>query len=559
MAQWVLMVRFFYHSALSVNLIVSMNIAVLNIQYAGSALLILFLSLIPSSCTLQQTSFPVGKYPKDMPKVPAPDESAAWVPEGYKAEVFVKDLVWPSSIEFDEDGNIYVAEAGYVYGDPFAPARIFRVTQEGDITRYAEGFNGPITDILWHEGLLYVSHRGKISTVSSNGSVEDLVTELPSSGDHFNNEMAIGPDGKLYFGQGTATNAGVVGLDNGYPYVWLLLHPDVHDVPAHDMKLTGKSFLTPHPNNVLSRQGRLLNFWTDVAYAVTSVVNRNKDNSMLVRTRAFQPFGERARNVKGQVKASGTILRMNTDGTGLEVYAWGLRNPYGLKWAPDGLLYVTDNAYDERGSRPIAHAKDNIFQVKQGAWYGWPDYSSGIPVTDAQFRSERGPKPKFLMKEHPPVEQPWMVRPENAAVTKFDFSTNDAFGFKGHMFLAEFGSGTPLTGAAANRNGYSVVTIDPQTKVARPFLANKIKGPSGEEYVSTAGPRHPVEVKFSPDGNTLYVVDIGVIGFELAGAGPFPVPSPGTGVIWKITREGSSQETPTNLSLIPVKSTSEKN
>ncbi|HEY9490131.1 MAG TPA: hypothetical protein VIQ51_17465, partial [Chryseosolibacter sp.] len=171
-----------------------MNIAVLNIQYAGSALLILFLSLILSSCTLQQTSFPVGKYPKDMPKVPAPDESAAWVPEGYKAEVFVKDLVWPSSIEFDEDGNIYVAEAGYVYGDPFAPARIFRVTQEGDITRYAEGFNGPITDILWHEGLLYVSHRGKISTVSSNGSVEDLVTELPSSGDHFNNEMAIGPD-----------------------------------------------------------------------------------------------------------------------------------------------------------------------------------------------------------------------------------------------------------------------------------------------------------------------------------------------------------------------------
>ena len=280
---------------------------------------------------------------------------------------------------------------------------------------------------------------------------------------------------------------------------------------------------------------------------------------MLVRTRAFQPFGERERRVQGQVKANGTILRMNTDGSGLEVYAWGLRNPYGVKFGPDGQLYVTDNAYDERGSRPIAHAKDNIFQVKQGAWYGWPDYSSGIPVTDPQFRPERGPKPKFLMKNHPAVEKPWMTRPENAAVTKFDFSKSDAFGFKGHMFLAEFGSGTPLTASDHNRNGYTVIRIDPQSKEAHPFLSNKIKGPSSEEYVSTAGPRHPVEVKFSPDGNTLYVVDIGVIGFELAGAGPFPLPSPGTGVIWRITREGTdTQNVPTDLSLIPKK-TSEKN
>ena len=197
--------------------------------------------------------------------------------------------------------------------------------------------------------------------------------------------------------------------------------------------------------------------------------------------------------------------------------------------------------------------------MKQGAWYGWPDYSSGIPVTDPQFRPERGPKPKFIMKEHPPVEQPWMVRPENAAVTKFDYSTSDAFGYKGHMFLAEFGSGAPLTTADPNRNGYTVVRIDPQTKEAHPFMANKQKGPSGEEYVSTAGPRHPVEVKFSPDGNTLYIVDIGVIGFELAGAGPFPTPAPGTGVIWRVTREGTTPDAPANLSTLPQKTSDEKN
>ena len=517
-----------------------------------AALIFILLFIVPG-CTIQKPSFPVGIYPKEMPRVPEPDAAAASVPAGYKVEVFMKDLIWPSSIEFDEAGNVYVAEAGYVYGDPFAPARVLQISPSGAIRRYADGFHGPVTDILWHQGQLYVSHRGKISIAEQNGSVRDLVTGLPSHGDHFNNQMTAGPDGKIYFGQGTATNSGVVGLDNAYPYVWLLLHPDVYDVPARDMRLRRESFLTPQPNNVLARQGRLTGFSKDVTYAVTSVFNRNKNKSMLVRTRAFQPFGEKSRAVKGQVKASGTILRMNADGSGLEVYAWGLRNPYGVQWGPDGQLYVTDNAYDERGSRPIANAKDNIFQVKQGGWYGFPDYSSGIPVTDPQFRSQRGGKIKFLMAEHPAIEQPWMVRPENAAATKFDFSTNNAFGYSGQMFLAEFGSGTPLTGDP-NSNGYTVVRIDPATKEATPFLSNRGRGPAGLENVATAGPRHPVEAKFSRDGSVLYVVDIGAIGFALAGAGPFPVPAPGTGVIWRITKEGTAaQGPPANLSPMPPK------
>lgn len=35
--------------------------------------------------------------------------------------------------------------------------------------------------------------------------------------------------------------------------------------------------------------------------------------------------------------------------------------------------------------------------------------------------------------------------------------------------------------------------------------------------------------------------DIGVIGFALAGAGPFPVPVPGTGVIWRVSPQGEPQ------------------
>jgi len=512
-------------------------------------ILLCLLLLFFSSCILQKQTMPTGVFPKDVPKVPEPDAASAVVPPGYKVEVFLKDLIWPSSIEFDGAGNIYVSEAGFVYGDPFAPAQVLQITPQGGITRYATGFNGPITDILWHGGRLYVSHKGKISAVEADGRISDLVTGLPSHGDHYNNQMSVGPDGRIYFGQGTATNSGVVGLDNFYPYVWPLLWPDVYDVPAKDLRLRARSYVTPQPNNVLSRQGRLTNLLTNVAYAVTSVFNRNPQKSLLVKTRAFQPFGHHRRRVKGQTKAGGTILRMNPDGTGLEVYAWGLRNPYGVRWSADGILFVTDNGYDERGPRPIANAADNIWAIRQGAWYGFPDYSSGIPVTNRQFRPERGKKPKFLLKSHPAVEKPWLTRPINSAATKFDFSRSAGFGYKGHIFLAEFGSGTPITGAP-NRSGYTVVRIDPATKDAQPFLTQ----PQGAGEGPGAGPRHPVEVRFSPDGETMYVVDIGYIGFELGGAGPFPHPAPGTGVIWRITRSGSSPAgPPANLSPMPPK------
>lgn len=81
---------------------------------------------------------------------------------------------------------------------------------------------------------------------------------------------------------------------------------------------------------------------------------------------------------------------MNADGSGLEVYAWGLRSPFGVMWGPDGTLYATENGFDVRGSRPIANDEEDICIIRQGAWYGWPDYAMGVAVTDPRFNSCRG-------------------------------------------------------------------------------------------------------------------------------------------------------------------------
>lgn len=456
------------------------------------------------------------------PQVPPPDPSAAKVPEGYYVEVVMRGLTYPTSVEFDDDGAMYIAESGYSYGGGSPAPRILRVTKEGQVRAIAEGgsLNGPINDLLWYEGHMYVSHRGKISVLDADGGIRDLITGLPSEGDHHNNQMAVGPDGKIYFGQGTATNSGVVGLDN-YKMGWLPNHPVFHDIPAHDIALVSTTFATPDP------------------------ISGGEEK---VQTSSFHPFGRAVTDsvvVPGQIKAGGSILRMNPDGSGLEVYAWGMRNPFGVMWSPDGTLFATENGFDARGSRPIANDQEDIYVVKEGAWYGWPDYAMGLPVTDPRFRAEDKPQPQFVMIKHPPVEKPWLNFPKHAAITKLDFSRSEGFGL-GHMYVAFFGHMSPMTGKAPEEHGgHRIVRIDPSTKRVETFFAKYDAhgghghgdgsgghpgGGGQEQYESiSAGPRRLVDVRFAPDGNALYVADFGSLVVT-----DKPRPVPGTGVIWRV-------------------------
>lgn len=460
-----------------------------------------------------------GKTPTDLPRIPAPDARAAQLPPGFVAAVVAADLTYPTSIEFDDRGGLYVAEAGFCYGDEAAPARVKRITRAGpnqtvtDVV--ADQLNGPVTDILWHQGRLYISHRGKISVVEGPNKVRDLVTGLPSLGDHHNNGLAVGPDGKIYFGQGTATNSGVVGVDN-FLFGWLQKYPDVHDIPARAVKLRGQAFEAPDPIALLAKKERVT-----------------------AKTSAFHPFGKTAEEgapVKGEVKANGTILRMDPDGSNLEVYAWGLRNPFGLGFTPDGKLLCTDAGMDERGSRPVANAPDCLWEIKAGAWYGFPDFVGGEPVTDAKFKSDRGPAPQFLLADHPDVQKPLLALPPHTGGAKFDLARGGPFG-QGAAYVALMGDMTPATGAKGEHPGFAVAKLDLATLKAEPFFRARADalGPKGFEHAATAGPRRPVDVKFSPDGLSLFVADLGAMTAVPTALGPAPKPFPGTGVVWQIS------------------------
>ena len=464
--------------------------------------------------------------PAELPKIPPPNAIAAQVPVGYRVDVVLAGLTYPSSVEFDDSGNMYVAEAGYVYGDEAAPARILRVSTSGVVEAVAKDLNAPITDLLWHGGKLFVSHRGKVSVIE-NGVVTDIITGLPSQGDHFNNQLALGPDGKIYIGQGTASNSGVVGVDN-YAFGWLGKNPNVHDVSPYAMDLRNVNFASLNPLKLSTER-----------------------EPLLARTGPFQPFGvANVDKTESQLKANGTILRFNPDGSQLELYAWGLRNPYGLAWSTDGRLFAADEGYDERGSRPIANAPDVLWRVDQGAWYGFPDFVAGVPVTDLRFKPQKAPAPEFLLKEHRPVPEPFLTFAPHSAVTQIDFSRNSVFGFEGQLFMAEVGDFMPITGNESQPVGFQVIRVDPATGYSEVFFKARpdTLGPRYMEHVTTPGPKRPVDVRFARDGNALYIADIGAIMVY-----PSPTPSahpfPGSGVIWRISREGTPPNFPSGLNI----------
>ncbi|WP_349318543.1 sorbosone dehydrogenase family protein [Chitinophaga sp. MM2321] len=64
------------------------------------------------------------------------------------------------------------------------------------------------------------------------------------------------------------------------------------------------------------------------------------------------------------------ILEVNPDGSGMRVYASGLRNPVGMDWAPDThTLWTVVNERDQLGDELVP---DYFTSVKDGAFYGWP-------------------------------------------------------------------------------------------------------------------------------------------------------------------------------------------
>ncbi len=436
------------------------------------------------------------------------------VPPGYKIEAVAEGLTFPSGATFDNEGKLYVIEAGYSYGEVWTEPRLIRIDGNNREIIARGSNNGPWTGVTFYNGNFYVAEGGardggKILKISPAGEITSMVQNLPSMGDHHTNGPAI-HEGYIYFGQGTATNSAVVGTDNA-SFGWLARHPDFHDIPCNDIVLTGKNYesenaITPAPGDKTT-------------------------------TGAFSPFGTATtagQVIKGQVPCNGAIMRIPLTGGTTEVVAWGLRNPFGLAFANDGKLFVTENGYDDRGSRPVWGSGDVLWEIKPGTWYGFPDFSGGTKITnEAEFKVPGKEEVQPLQQQYPnPPPAPTAVLGVHSSSNGIDFSTNASFGFQNEAFIAQFGDMSPNVGKVLYPVGFKVVRVDVNTGVMRDFAVNKGKRNGPATWLEKGGLERPVAVQFDPSGENLYIVDFGIMRVRQGVTQPIVK----TGVIWKISK-----------------------
>ena len=429
------------------------------------------------------------------------------LPDGYAIEAVATGLTFPTGVAFDEAGGIYVVESGYSYGEVTDTPRLLRVEPGGGTRVIASGGrNGPWNGVVGHDGVFYVAEGGeydggRILRITPDGQITAIADSLPSVGDHHTNGPVVGPDGWIYFGQGTATNSAVVGEDNA-TFGWLERQPDFHDIPCRDVTLSGVNFESKDPLN-------------------------GGDAT----TGAYSPFGTpttEGQVVRGSVPCNGAILRVRPEGGAIDLVAWGLRNPFGLAFGPGGRLYVTDNGYDERGSRPVFGSGDYLWRIERGGWYGWPDFAGGRPFFDDDIRPVLATAPG-----EPP--RPTAAFGVHSSADGLDFSRNEAFGHVGQAFVALLGDMAPGAGKVLSPVGFKVVRVDVERGVVEDFAVNRGDTNGPASWVGSAGLERPVAARFDPAGTALYVVDFGVMTMTERG----PEPRKETGVLWKITRTGS--------------------
>lgn len=208
--------------------------------------------------------------------------------------------------------------------------------------------------------------------------------------------------------------------------------------------------------------------------------------------------------------------------------------------------------------RPVVDTIDASLRITQGMWYGVPDFSAGRePLTNPAFEPpDQFQAPVYIGGEligfdlgfvidhaasglTPPTPEVVLGRHElNSSPSFLDVAPASWGSLAGDVFIAEWGDLAPPTNPLRTEfAGFRVVRVDPETGTVSPFVQNCAPGPASALGDRSEGIERPFDVKFGPDG-AMYIVDYGVVTIDFAQAPPYAY-QPGTGVVWKVTRQGN--------------------
>ncbi|CUO94595.1 hypothetical protein H8S10_11750 [Clostridium sp. NSJ-49] len=277
----------------------------------------------------------------------------------YTIDIINKNIGWSinnkgikdaKSFDFDENGNLYIA-----FSDSL---KIIKEDNKEETLIKKKDFN--IYDmVIYKNEIILATGRDIVKYNYENDEILELIKDLPNLGENKYTKLLI-EDDILYITIGTNTNSGILDKDS----------TDC-DVPSFEWILSGENY---------------------------------GDNN----TGAFVEYGiqnKSGEKVKEGIISNGTILSYDFTSGKISTFATGIRNIEGLDFNNEGKIIAIVGGMEDKGSRAVKDDKDYIYEIKENAWYGWPDYSGGDSITSPKFSD--GTNKLEPVISNPPTKTPY--------------------------------------------------------------------------------------------------------------------------------------------------------
>ena len=167
------------------------------------------------------------------------------LPPGFKIELWAGDMQEARSMALGAKGTVFVGQRTH--------DGVFAIVDKGDhreIKQIAKGLNAP-NGVAFSNGTLFVAERERIlryddieNHLDNPPEPKVVIDGLPHQDGHFWKFMVMGPDGWLYFNQGSPTN---ITMPNYIQAAILRVQPDNHILELYARGVRNSVGMAFHP------------------------------------------------------------------------------------------------------------------------------------------------------------------------------------------------------------------------------------------------------------------------------------------------------------------------
>lgn len=375
------------------------------------------------------------------------------LPAGLKASLWAAEpmLANPVAFALDEQGRVFVAET-YRYRSSVLDIRDYLWMLEDDLaSRTIEDREKLVAEKLGAEGTRELSIESEILRLLEDRNGDGKADHSAVYADGFNGVL----DG---IASGVLARRGDVWFTN-IPSLWKFTGRDKAETREEVSRGYGVRFnYTGHDFHglILGPDGKLYFTCGDRGTHVTT-----KEGRVI------------------SVADTGAVFRCNLDGSDLEIYATGLRNPQSLLFTENGDLFTGDNDSDQGDEERLVH-------VVEGGDSGWrigyqfaPLGNAGPWNSEKMWHLRHEGQASFLL---PPVA---IIEDGPSGIAYYP-GTGLNPSFAGNLFITHFKGSIARSGIysyTVKPDGASYAIAD-----SKPFLTNSL----------------PTDVRFGPDGKLYY-------------------------------------------------------